>query len=75
MCELSSAWLISNLSAAITPLTSETQGDDAAAGAKAQALMASQIKGLPIKRAATTDDIANLVSFLVSRGSDCESLT
>lgn len=40
--------------------------------AKVRAILDAALKGTPLKRIGHPDDVTNLVSFLVSRNSDCK---
>lgn len=55
---------------------SESDTDDKKARLKAgQEFVNGLVSSIPMKRMGEPEDVANLVSFLASRGSDCESIS
>lgn len=55
-------------------MTAVKEGDTSPEALKARAIVDATVRAMPLKRIGQPEDVANLVSFLVSRNSDCESI-
>lgn len=63
--------LLYEITPVATDMTKFQPSESNSAVAKANAILTHSIQNTPLKRIAEVEDISNLVSFLVSRDSDC----